>query len=61
AHSDRFYAMDIVTATENDNYKIWTDHINNRRFKHLQGLKNFRSIDVEPLDWSSNAGQQHTQ
>ncbi|GMR40551.1 hypothetical protein PMAYCL1PPCAC_10746 [Pristionchus mayeri] len=67
AHSDRFYAMDIVTAyashhlnksvahdktleTENDNYKIWTDYINYRRFKHLQGLKNFRSIDIEPLD-----------
>ncbi|GMR40553.1 hypothetical protein PMAYCL1PPCAC_10748 [Pristionchus mayeri] len=49
-HLNKSVAHDKTLETENDNYKIWTDYINYRRFKHLQGLKNFRSIDIEPLD-----------
>ncbi|GMR40556.1 hypothetical protein PMAYCL1PPCAC_10751 [Pristionchus mayeri] len=41
--------MENQSESEND-YKIWTDYLNNRRFKHLQGLKNFRSIAIEPQD-----------
>ncbi|GMT18187.1 hypothetical protein PFISCL1PPCAC_9484, partial [Pristionchus fissidentatus] len=46
-HMNESQAHDKTLAAEEDSYKLWTEYINNRRFKHLQGLKNFRSITVD--------------
>ncbi|KAF8357574.1 hypothetical protein PRIPAC_92569 [Pristionchus pacificus] len=52
-------AHDKTLETELSNYDDWTTYINNRRFKHLQGLKNFRSMAVEQLDLTQVAAPEN--